>query len=41
MMGKQIENLLGAAGQDLLTGEEPTRKDIILLDEYLKKVHPN
>ena len=41
MMGKQIEKLLGAAGQDLLTGEEPTRKDITLLDEYLKKVHPN
>ena len=40
-MGKQIEKLLGAAGQDLLTGEEPTRKDITLLDEYLKKVHPN
>ena len=40
-MATQIEKLLGAEGQDLLKGEKPTKKDIILLDEYLKKVHPN
>ena len=40
-MATQIEKLLGAEGQDLLKGEKPTRKDIILLDEFLKKVHPN
>ena len=39
-MATQIEKLLGAEGQDLLKGEKPTRKDIILLDEFLKKVHP-
>ena len=40
-MATQIEKLLGEAGQYLLTREKPTRKDIILLDEYLNKVHPN
>ena len=35
-----VEKLLGSKSRDLLEGEKPTRKDIILLDENLKKLNP-
>ena len=36
--GSRIEMLLGSQGEDILDGERPTKRAVILLDEYIKKV---